>query len=225
MKRPRRRQFLHLAAGGAALPVVSRSARAQTYPMRPARIVVGFPPGTATDITARLIGQWLSERLGQPFIIENRPGAGSNMPLKPSYARRRMAIRCSSLVLRMRSMRRCTTSSASISSAISRLSAASFASLVMVVNPSLPVNTVPEFIAYAKANPGKINMASAGNGNITHMDGELFKMMTGVEHATRALPRRRAGADRLIGGQVQVMFVAMLRPSNTSGLVSCARLR
>ena len=166
MKLPRR-QFLHLAAGAAALPAVSRIARAQTYPTRPVRMIVGFPAGGSTDIVARLIGQWLSERLGQPFIIENRPGAGSNIATEAvvqAAARRLHAAH--GLRRRTRSTRRSTTSSISISSATSRRSRASSASpLVMVVNPSFPAKTVPEFIAYAKANPGKINMASAGNGS------------------------------------------------------------
>ena len=210
MKLPRR-QFLHLAAGAAALPAVSRIARAQAYPTRPVRIIVGFPPGGASDIIARLIGQWLSERLGQPFVIENRPGAGSNIAteavvrapagrLHAAPGRRR----------RTRSTRRSTTSSISISSATSRRSRASSASpYVMVVNPSVPAKTVPEFIAYAKANPGKINMASAGIGTATHVAGELFKMMTGVDMVHVPYRGAAPALTDLIGGQVQVMFDSM----------------
>ena len=177
-----RRKFLHLAAGAAALPAVSRVAWAQAYPTRPVRVIVGFPAGGAPDILARLMGQWLSERLGQQFVIENRPGAGSNIATEAVVRAPPTATRCSWSSRRTRSTRRSTTSSISISSATSRRSRASAARpIVMVVNPSVPAKTVPEFIAYAKANPGKINMASAGNGTATHVSGELFKMMTGVD--------------------------------------------
>ena len=182
MKLPRRR-FLHLAAGAAALPAVSRFAWAQAYPTRPVRMIVGFAAGGPADILARLMGQWLSERLGQPFVIENRPGAGSNIGTEavvraPADGYTLLMVGASAT----RSTRRSTTSSISISSATSRRSRASSASPnVMVVNPSFPAKTVPEFIAYAKANPGKINMASGGNGTASHVAGELFKMMTGVD--------------------------------------------
>ena len=192
MKLPRR-QFLHLAAGAAALPAVSRIARAQAYPSRPVRIVVGFAAGGATDIVARLIGQWLSERLGQPFVIENRPGAGSNIgteavvraPAGRLYAP-------PGRLTRTRSMRRSTTSSISISSATSRRSRASSACpMSWWCNPSVPAKTVPEFIAYAKANPGKINMASAGNGTAHPCGRRAVQDDDRRRHGARALSRRR----------------------------------
>ncbi len=165
-----RRQFLHLAAGAAALPAVSRIARAQTYPTRPVRIVVGFPAGAAADIVARLIGQWLSERLGQPFIIENRPGAGSNIGTEAVV---RAPPDGYTLLL-------VTSPNAINATLYEKLNfnfirdIAPVASIVrvpnvMVVNPSFPAKTVPEFIAYAKANPGKINMASGGIGTTPHV--------------------------------------------------------
>ena len=227
MKLPRR-QFLHLAAGAAALPAVSRIAWAQAYPARPVRMIVGVAAGGATDILARLIGQWLSERLGQPFIIENRPGGGGNIGTEavvraPADGYTLLLV----TIQRTRSTRRSTTSSISISSATSRRSRASSACrCVMVVNPSVPAKTVPEFIAYAKANPGKISMASAGNGSAPHMAGELFKMMTGVDMVhvpyrggAPALTdlHRRAGAGHVRRPR--------LRRSSTSGPASCARWR
>jgi tripartite-type tricarboxylate transporter receptor subunit TctC len=204
-----RRQFLHLAAGAAALPAVSRTAGAQTYPTRPVRIVVGYPPGGGLDIVARLIGQWLSERLGQPFIIENRPGAGGNIGTEavvrapPDGYTLLMAV----------------TANAINATLYDKLNfnfirdVAPVASIVrtpnvMVVNPSTPTKTVPEFIAYAKANPGKINMASAGNGSSQHLSGELFKLMAGADMVH--VPYR-GGAPALIdlmGAQVQVYFSA-----------------
>src|SRR6266571_4513344 len=181
MKLPRR-NFLHLLASAAALPTVSRTARAQAYPSRPVRWIVGFAPGGGTDIVARLMGQWLSERLGQQFVIENRPGAGTNIATE---------------VVVNAPPDGYTLLLAGIPNAFN---ASLFGKLnfnfirdivpvagiiavpnVMVVNPSVPANTVPEFIAYAKANPGKINMASGGNGSSTHVAGELFKMMAGVD--------------------------------------------
>ena len=161
-----RRQFLHLAAGAAALPAVSRIAWAQTYPTRPVRIIVGLAPGGATDIVARLIGQWLSERLGQPFVIENRPGAGGNIATEavvraPADGYTLLLVNAANAInatlydkLNFNFIR----DIAPVASIIREPS-------VMVVNPSVPAKTVPEFIAYAKANPGKINMASAGNGS------------------------------------------------------------
>ena len=227
MKLPRR-TFLHLAAGAAALPAVSRIARAQAYPTRPVRIIVGFPPAGATDIVARLIGQWLSERLGQQFIVENRPGAGSNIGTEAVV--RAPADGYTLLLVapaERDQCRRSTTNSISISSATSRRSrASSRGPNVMEVNPSVPAKTVPEFIAYAKANPGKINMASAGNGTGGHVAGELFKMMTGVDMVH--VPYRGGGPalTDLIGGQVQVMFGTMASTrSSISGAASCARWR
>jgi tripartite-type tricarboxylate transporter receptor subunit TctC len=209
MKLPRR-TFLYLTAGAAALPAVSRIARAQAYPTRPVRIIVGFPPAGGADIVARLIGQWLSERLGQQFIVENRPGAGSNIGTEAVV---RAPPDGYTLLL-------VTSPNAINATLYDKLSfnftrdIAPVAGLtrdpnVMEVNPSVPVKTVPEFIAYAKANPGKINMASAGNGTGGHVAGELFKMMTGVNMVH--VPYRGAGPalTDLIGGQVQVMFDVM----------------
>ena len=166
MKLPRR-QFLHLAAGAAALPAVSRIAWAQAYPTRPVRMVVRIPPGGATDIVARLMGQWLSERLGQPFVIENRPGAGSN--IAPRRSCKSPADGYTLLLVASANAINATLYDklnfnfirdiAPVASIMPRCPTS------MEVNPSVPAKTVPEFIAYAKANPGKINMASAGSGN------------------------------------------------------------
>jgi tripartite-type tricarboxylate transporter receptor subunit TctC len=209
MKLPRR-NFLHLAAGAAALPAISRIARAQAYPTRPVRIVVPFAPGGVNDITARLIGQWLSERLGQQFIIENRPGGGGNIGIEA--VGRSPADGYTLLVV--------GTTAAINATLFEKLNynfirdIAPVASIhrvphVMQVNPSLPVATVPEFIAYAKANPGKISMGSGGNGSPAHVTGELFKMMTGVN--LTHVPYRGAGPaiTDLLGGQIQVTFTDM----------------
>src|SRR5215470_2434220 len=180
MKLPRR-NFLHLAAGAAALPAVSRIARAQAYPSRPVRIIVGYPPGGTADVVARLIGQQLSERLGQPFIVENRSGAGTNIATEIVV---RAAPDGYTLLIVL-------TSSAINATLYEKLNfnfirdIAPVASIirtpnVLVVHPSFPAKTVPEFIAYAKANPGKINMANPGTGTGPHMSGQLFKMMAGV---------------------------------------------
>jgi tripartite-type tricarboxylate transporter receptor subunit TctC len=202
-----RRRFLHLAACAAALPVISRAARAQTYPTKPVRIVVGFAAGGVTDIVARLIGQWLSERLGQQFIIDNRPGAGSNIATESvvhsapdGYTLLLIgpaaAINATLYQKLNFNFVRDTAPIASIYSA----------PLVMEVNPSLPFNTVADFTAYAKANPGKINFASAGSGTSSHVTGELFKRMAGVD--MQHVPYRGAAPalTDLLGGQVQVMF-------------------
>jgi tripartite-type tricarboxylate transporter receptor subunit TctC len=206
MKLPRRK-FLHLAACPAAFPVATRIASAESYPSRPVHIIVGFPPGGATDINARLIGQWLSERLGQPFIIENRPGAGSNIGTElvvhaapdgytvllagpPTAINATLYEKLNFNFIR---------DIAPIASIVRE-------PLIMVVNPSVPAKTVPEFIAYAKANPGKINMASAGNGSVVHIAGELFKMMAGVDMVHVPYKGGGPGVTDLLGGQVQVMF-------------------
>src|SRR5215831_2574683 len=205
-----RRQFLHLAAGAAALPAVSRNTRAQAYPSRPVRIIVPFAAGGGTDITARLIGQWLSDRLGQQFVIENRPGAGTNIGTE--VAAKAPADGYSLLML--------GTSNAVNPSLYDKLNfdvirdfapvgGVIRAPFVLDVNLAMPVKTVPEFIAYAKANPGRINMASAGNGAASHMTGELFKMMAGVN--MQHVPYRGGGPALLdlIAGQVQVYFAGM----------------
>src|SRR5262249_15424148 len=182
MKLPHRRQFLHLAAGAATLPAVPRIAVAQSYPTRPVRIIEGFGAGSALDIVARLIGQSLSEQLGQSFVIENRSGASSNIAAEAVARASPDGYTLLLLVQQMPSILRYTKSLISVSSAISCRSQVSYASLlVMEVHPSVPAKTVPDFIAYAKANPGKINMASAGTGALTHVAGEMFKMMAGVD--------------------------------------------
>jgi tripartite-type tricarboxylate transporter receptor subunit TctC len=206
MKLPRRK-FLHLAAGVAALPAVSQIAKAQSYPTRPVRWIVPFGPAGATDITARLIGQWLSERLGQQFVIENRPGAGGNIATEAVV---RAAPDGYTLLY-------VTTANASNATLYDKLNfnfvrdIAPIAPIVgfpyiMVVNPSVSAKTLPEFIAYAKANPGKINMASPGIGSTPHVNGELFKMMTGTNLVH--VPYRSAAAvmTDLLSGQVQLYF-------------------
>jgi tripartite-type tricarboxylate transporter receptor subunit TctC len=206
MKLPRR-QFLHLAAGAAALPAGSRFAWAQTYPARPVRWIVPFGPAGATDITARLIGQWLSERLGQQFVIENRPGAGGNIG---SEAVVRAPPDGYTLLLVSAANAINATFYDKLNFNVVR-DIAPVAPIVrfpyiMVVNPSVPAKTLPEFIAYAKANPGKINFASPGSGSTPHINGELFKVMTGTNMVH--VPYRSAAAvmTDLLSGQVQLYF-------------------
>jgi len=179
-----RRQVLSLAAGAAALPAVSRISWAQAYPTRPVRLVVGFPAGGANDIFTRLIAEWLSKQFGRSFIVENRPGAASNIATEAVV--RAPADGYTLFV--------CGTTNAinetfydklpfNFLRDIAPVAGMQSSAYVMLVNPSFPAKTVPEFIAYAKANPGRINMASVGTGNTTHVCGELFKMMTGVDMA------------------------------------------
>jgi tripartite-type tricarboxylate transporter receptor subunit TctC len=205
-----RRKFLHLAAGAAALPVVSRVAGAQTYPTRPVHFIVAFAPGGANDIVARLIGQSLSERFGQPFIIENRAGAGSNIGTEvvvraPSDGYMLLMVGAPSAINATLYEKLPFDFIRDIVPVASILNVP----LVMEVNPWVPATTVPEFIAYARANLGKINYASAGIGGVTHVAGELFKMLAGVE--MRHVPYRGAAPalTDLLGGQVQVMFDIM----------------
>lgn len=204
----RRRQFLHhLAAGAAALPTVSRFAWAQTYPTRPVHIIVGFAAGGPNDISARLIGQWLSDRLGQPFVVENRPGAGSNVAT--AFVARAPADGYTLLLVAAPAAINATlydNLSFNFVRDIAPVAGIVRAPEVMVVNPSVPAKTVPEFIAYAKANPGKINLASAGNGTVPHMAGELFKSMTGVDLVRIGYRGGGPALVDLLGGQVQVMF-------------------
>ena len=208
MKLPRR-TFLHLAAGAAALPVVSRVARAQAYPSRPVRIVVGFAPGGAFDIVARLIGQWLSAQLGQPFVIENRPGGGGNIATEAVV--RAPADGYTLLLVGVPNAINATLYQKlnfHLIRDIAPIAGIDREPQVMVVNPSVPAKTVSEFIAYAKARPGKISMASQGIGGSGHLTGELFQMMAGVN--VLHVPYRGAGpalAD-LLGGQVEFMFAA-----------------
>ena len=206
MKLPRR-NFLHLAAGSAALPAVSRFAGAQSYPVRPVRIMSGFPPGGVNDTYARLIAQWLSERLGQQFIVENRPGAGGTIAAE-SLAR--AAPDGYTLLLTTSADARNATLYDSLKFNYVRDVAAvapiARAPGVLVVHPSLPAKSVPELIAYAKSNPGKIPVASAGIGSAPHMYWELFRNLTGVDMLH--VPYRGGGpaVTDLLGGQVQVYF-------------------
>jgi tripartite-type tricarboxylate transporter receptor subunit TctC len=204
-----RRQFLRLAAGAAAFPASSRIARAQTYPSRSVRLIVGFGAGTAADIVARMIGQWLTERLGQPFIVENRPGAGSNMGAQAVV--RAPADGYTLLLV--------TTTNAINATLYGKLDFHLVGDItpvaglilvpnVMVINPSVPAKTVPEFIAYAKANPDKINMASTGNGTVPHVSGELFKMMADINMVHVQYRGAPAALTDLLGGQVQVYFAS-----------------
>jgi len=209
MKLPRRK-FLHLALGAAALPAVPSITRAQTYPSRPARIVVPFAAGGSTDIIARLIGQWLSERLGQQFVIENRPGAGSNVGTEvvvnaPPDGYTLLLVGASSAInatlydkLNFNFLRDITPVSGILS-----------IPFVMVVNPSFPTKTVSEFIAYARANPGKVNMASGGTGTAGHMSGELFKMMAGVNMVHVPYRGEALALTDMLGGHAQAMFGTM----------------
>jgi tripartite-type tricarboxylate transporter receptor subunit TctC len=207
MKLPHRRQFLHLAAGAAALPAVSRVAWAQAYPTRPVRLIVPFGPAGATDITARLIGQWLSERLGQQFIIENRPGAGGNVGTEA-------VVRAAPNGYTLGLFGAPSAINATLYDKLNFNFVRDIAPIapivrfpyIMVVNPSVPAKMLTELIAYAKANPGKINMASPGVGSVPHVNGELFKVMTGTNMVH--VPYRSAAAvmTDLLSGQVQLYF-------------------
>ncbi len=202
-----RRDFLHLAASAAALAALPRVARAQTYPSRPVRLISPFPAGGPNDILARLIGQWLSDRFGQPFVIENRPGGGDNTGRESVV---RALTDGHTLLL-------ASTPSAINATLYEKLNfnfirdIAPVASLIrmpniVVINPSVPATTLPEFIAYAKVNPGKINMASGGNGSPSHVSGELFKMMAGVDMLHVPYRGAAPALTDLLGGQVQVFF-------------------
>jgi tripartite-type tricarboxylate transporter receptor subunit TctC len=209
MKLPRR-NFLHLAAGAAALPTMSRIARAQAYPARPVRLIVGYAPGGGTDIAARLMGQWLSERLGQPFVVENRPGAGSNIATEAV-----VRAPADGYTLLLVAVANATNASLydklnfNFIRDIAPIAGIMRVPNVVTVNPSLPTKTIPELVAHGKANPGKINMASGGNGTMAHLAGELFKMMAGVNMVH--VPYRGAGPaiTDLLGGQVQCLFETM----------------
>ena len=205
-----RRKFLQLAAGAAALPVISHFARAQTYPSRPVRIVLGFPPGGPSDVLARIIGQWLSDSLAQPFIIESRPGASGNIAAEAVI---RSAPDGHTLLF-------VVPGNATSDALFDKLSfnfirdtvpvaAISHGPLAMAVNPTMPVQTVPEFIAFAKSRPGQINFASPGNGSVIHLGGELFKMMTGVNMVHVPYRGNAPALIDLLAGQVQMMFADM----------------
>jgi tripartite-type tricarboxylate transporter receptor subunit TctC len=206
MKLPRR-QFLHLATGAAALPAMSRMAKAQAYPTRPVRIIVGNPAGSGSDIIARLMGQWFSERLGQQFIVENRPGAGGNIATE-SVVRSPPDGYTLLLVVSANTINATLYDKLSFNFVRDIAPVASIARVpfVMNVNPSFPAKTVPEFIAYAKANPRKLNMASAGNGSASHVAGELFKFMAGVDMVHVPYRGATPALTDLLAGQVQVLF-------------------
>jgi len=210
MKLPHRRQFLHLAAGAAALPALPRIASAQAYPTRPVRIIVAAGAGGAIDILARLFGQWLSERLGQPFVIENRPGGGNNIGTEAAV--RAPADGYTLLMVNATNVINSTLYEKlnfNFIRDITPVVGLDREPYVIVVHPSVPARTVPDLIAHAKANPGKTNMASGGTGTGTHVTGELFKMITGVSMVH--VPYRGTGPalTDLLGGQVQVMFSTM----------------
>lgn len=202
-----RRKFLHLAAGAAALPTLPRAASAQSYPSRPVRLIVASAAGGSPDIVARVMGQWLSERLGQPFVIDNRPGAGGNIGTEAVV--RAPADGYTLLV---------TTATNTVNASlydklnfnylqdILPVAGITRGHLVMLVNPAVPANSIPEFVAHAKANPGKLNFTSGGIGTIQHISGELFKMMTGINMVHVPYRGQAPALTDLIGGQVQVMF-------------------
>ena len=210
-----RRKFLRLVAGAAALPAVSRIASAQSYPTKPVRIVVTFPAGSTSDILARPIAQRLQERLGQPFVVDNRPGAGGMVGAEA-------VVRASPDGYTLLLVAGAHTINATLYDKlrfnfirdIAPIAGISRDTAVMTVNPSLPAKTVPEFIAYAKANPGKVNMASSGVGSPGHVFGELFKMMTGVNMVHVPYRGSPAAFADLIAGQVQVIF-------ETTAIVDC----
>jgi tripartite-type tricarboxylate transporter receptor subunit TctC len=222
MKLPRR-NFLHLAAGAAALPAVSRIARAQAYPSRPVRLIVTSAAGGSPDIIARLMGQWLSERLGQPVVVDNRPGAGGNIGTE-------IGVRAPPdgytllMALSLNAINAAVYEKLPFNFIRDTAPVASIASipLIMEVNPSVPVKTVPEFVVYAKANPGKINIGSGGNGSPAHVAAELFKMMAGLDMVH--VPYRGEGLalPDLISGQLQAMFGVM--PASL-GYIKSGKLR
>jgi tripartite-type tricarboxylate transporter receptor subunit TctC len=223
MKLVHRRQFLHLAAGAAAISSASRIARAQTYPSQPVHIIVGFPAGGAGDISVRLIGQWLSERLGQSFVIENRPGADGNIATEAVV---RAPPDGYTLLLTLAN----STINATLydqlnfnfTRDIAPVASINRAPLVIDVNPSVPARTLPEFIAFAKANPGKLLMGSGGIGSIQHVSGELFKMMTGINLVHVPYRGGAPAVAGLLGGHVQVIFDNL---SESIGYIRAGMLR
>jgi tripartite-type tricarboxylate transporter receptor subunit TctC len=222
MKFPRRR-FLHLAAAAAAVPAAVRAGLAQTYPSHSVQIVVGFPPGGPTDIFARLIGQWLSDHLGQPFVVENRPGAGSTIGVEavvtaPADGYTLLLISTSAVI----SASYYKNLSFDVIRDIAPVCGIVLEPMVMVVNPVVPAKTVPEFIAYAKANPGKVVMASVGNGTTPQLAGELFKMMAEVDLLHVPYHGAAPALTDLLGGRADVMFEAM---NDLVGYIQAGKLR
>src|ERR1700736_1596651 len=222
MKLPRR-TFLRLTAGAAALPAISRIASAQAYPTRPVRIIVAFAAGGGVDITARLIGQWLSERLGQSFVTENRPGAGGNIGTEAV-----VNAPPDGYTLLLATVPNAVNGALyeklnfSFIRDIAPVAGIIRVPMVILLNPSVPAKTVAEFISYAKANPGKVNMASAGNGSAPHMAGELFKMMAGVDLVHVPYRGQGPALSDLLGGQVQVLFATA---PGTTDYISTGKLR
>src|ERR1700680_666956 len=205
-----RRNFLHLAAAAAAVPIVSRIARAQAYPTRPVRWVFAAAPGGGNDVFARLMGQWLSERLGRQFIVENRPGGGNNIGTE-AVAKAPP----DGYTLLLASSNNAANAALygnlnyNFIRDIAPVAGIARTTLVMVVNPSVPAKTIPEFIAYARANPGKVNMASAGTGGIGHLAGELFKMLTGVSLVHVPYRGNGPAVTGLLGGEIDVLFPSL----------------
>ncbi|HEY1745504.1 MAG TPA: tripartite tricarboxylate transporter substrate binding protein [Xanthobacteraceae bacterium] len=216
-----RRDFLRLAAGAVALPAFPRIGRAQAYPSRPAHVVVGFAAGGAVDVFARLIGEWLSKRLGQPFVIENRPGAGASVAAE--YVLRSPA---DGYTLFMASS--ANVINASLHNGLNFVSDSAGVAMVaqepiiLSINPSLPPKTLSKFIAYARANPGKLSMASPGNGTLPHIAGELFKIMAGVDMIHVPYRGGAPALTDLMGGQVQVAFMG---PAASMGFVRSGKIR
>jgi tripartite-type tricarboxylate transporter receptor subunit TctC len=221
--RPTRRRFLHLGVGSLTFPAISRFALAQDYPTRPVRLIVAYPPGSAADVLARLMGQWLSDRLGQPFVIENRPGGSTNIATQA-------AVNASPDGYTLLMVHTAGAVNATLYDKltynfirdIAPIAGLGENPLVMEVNPSVPVETLPEFIAYAKSNPGKLNMASAGTGGASHISGELFKMMTGVNLVYVPYAGGPPAITDLLTGQVHVLFDAI---SSSIGHIRTGRLR
>jgi tripartite-type tricarboxylate transporter receptor subunit TctC len=204
-----RRRFLRLAGAAVALPAVSRIALAEAYPVRPVRVVVGFAAGGGVDLLARLIGQWLSERLGQQFIIENRPGAGTNIGTEavvkaPPDGYTLLLVNSANAINATLYQKLSFNFLRDIAPVASIMRQPQ----VVLVNRSVPVRTIPEFIAYAKANPGKINLASAGDGTPSHLAGELFKMMTGLDLVQVPYRGVAPALTDVLGGQVQAIFTS-----------------
>ena len=207
---PTRRHLLHMAASACALGTFPKIAKAQPFPTRPVRVIVGQAAGSGSDVLARLIAQWLSERLGQPFVVENRPGAGGNIGAEA-------VVRSSAdghTLLLITSTNAINTAlydnlSFNVVRDIAAIASVTLTPYALVVNPAFSARTLPDFIDYAKANPGKVNMASGGNGSVSHVSGELFKLMTGVDVVHVPYRGSTPAHMDLIGGQVQVMFDAM----------------
>jgi tripartite-type tricarboxylate transporter receptor subunit TctC len=218
-----RHQFLRLAAGAAALPALSRVARAQAWPSRPVRIIVGFPAGGGTDVFARLMGQWLSERLGQPFIIENRLGASGNIATE-SVVRAPPDGHTLLMVLATHAINATLYDNLNFNFLrdIAPVASVNRVPQVIDVNPSIPIRTVPELIAFARANPGKLNMGSGSIGSPQQVSGELFKMMTGIDMVNVPYRGGAPAIADLLGGQVQVIFDVL---SESIGYIREGRLR